>query len=161
MGSPIRHRRRWVARLLPSPARLIPTRGGRGSFIRDGGERGTALGRADGILMSEKQLGRAVADGKRLLFTFASGRRVEGYLVGWDRYSYLVWEPYTGDDHFGYREHLIHKAGAELVTITDGLLIEEPDQLRAAIAPIRDSFLKSLVNSGAVAAHQIQEGSPS
>lgn len=96
---------------------------------------GAARNQRQGSAVSTKELGRAAVEGRRLILTFTSGARVEGYLAGMDDYHWKIVDPDGG-------VLLIHKSAPEIIRISDADLdqAENATEIKAICDPFRKAM---------------------
>jgi hypothetical protein len=95
---------------------------------------------------SDKQIHSAVRHGRMVRFhVFGDPDPIEGYVVGMDRYTYVVLERIDFGLQFEYC--IIHKASASPIRLAkDATLDAESDEVQAEAAPFRKWVRQNIFN---------------
>jgi hypothetical protein len=116
--------------------------------------------RSNGPEASDKQLYATVRYGRRCTFHVAGQDPIEGYVVGIDRYTYVVLA--TQGHGFAYRRCIIHKATASPIWLHEqATLDDEPEDVQLQIAPFRKWVLSNIFGATHGASAPPPNGDPS
>ncbi len=102
--------------------------------------------------LSDRRLGRAVAEGRKVVFEFPTGlpKTIRGYVFGWDAYH---WGVVSFDKSGTATEHLVHKGNAATVTLTTEDITSEHDTAQQLYSEMVGLFRAWLRESGVTPPH--------